>query len=254
MPCPPAIKRVPAVDEAVLGQLHYELIRGLLQRSACPTNSELAATVGRSESDVQSLLRDPGAIHGVVLHPHVCEPWILHPFSLTPALDWIAGETGSWWALRLWCALGVAVLAGGRTRVHTRLGAEAEPPVLKVIDSEPEDGSDVWVHFAIPPARAWERPSALFTGSALLRFRPGVNVTAAPWGKRFLWIRLFALRAPGTATTRIRGGGNGRWRKRRASLSRWGLHRRSGVWNREPGSSDAPCAARRAGATMATCP
>jgi hypothetical protein len=100
-------------------------------------------------------MRDLAAIHGVVLHPHVCEPWVIHPFSLTPTINWTRSEKGSWWAPCVWCALGVTALVGGQTRIHTRYGAEAEPLVIEVADGLPAR-EDVWVHFAIPPVRAWD--------------------------------------------------------------------------------------------------
>src|SRR5581483_6199902 len=99
---------------------------------------------------------DLAAIHGVVLHPHVCEPWIVHPFSLTPTLNWIESERASWWAPCVWCALGVAALAGGRVGIHTRFGAEGEALMIEVNDGVPEDVENVFVHFAVPPARAWD--------------------------------------------------------------------------------------------------
>lgn len=108
-----------------------------------------------TEAQVQSLFQDLASTHGVVLHPHACEPWVIHPFSLTPTLNWIAGETGSWWAPCIWCALGVAVLVGGSTRIHTRYGAESEPLIIQAVNGKPVR-NDVVVHFAIPPSRAWD--------------------------------------------------------------------------------------------------
>jgi hypothetical protein len=63
---------------------------------------------------VEELLRSLADSHGVVLHPYACEPWVIHPFSLTPTVNWIQGERVSWWARCVWCALGVAVLVAAR--------------------------------------------------------------------------------------------------------------------------------------------
>ncbi|MBV9613413.1 MAG: hypothetical protein JO091_13145 [Acidobacteriaceae bacterium] len=142
-------------DDEALARLHYELIQGLVERSACPSNSELARTLGTTEMEVESLLDELASRRGVVLHPHVRKPWVVHPFSVTPTLNWIAGETGSWWTPCIWCAFGVTVLVGGATRIHTRYGAEAESLVIEVVDGEPLR-NDILVHFAIPPARAWD--------------------------------------------------------------------------------------------------
>ncbi len=142
-------------DDDALSRLHYELIRGLIQHNACPANSALAETLGMDQAGVEDLLRSLAAIHGVVLHPHVCAPWVVHPFSCTPTLNWVKGEAGSWWAPCVWCAFGVAALVGGNTQIHTRYGGEDERLVINVGTGQPVS-RDIWVHFAIPPARAWD--------------------------------------------------------------------------------------------------
>ena len=143
-------------NEQVLSRLHYELIRGLVARGACPTNSDLANQMGMVPAQIEELLRALSDIHGVVLHPHVCEPWIMHPFSLTPTINWIESQQGGWWAPCVWCALGVTALVGGNAHVHTRYGGEAETLTIPVIDGQPVGFDQILVHFAIPPARAWD--------------------------------------------------------------------------------------------------
>lgn len=143
-------------DPANLTRLHYELVHGLLESGTCPSNADLAARLNIRVASVENLLRDLAAIHGVVLHPHSCTPWVIHPFSLTPTLNWVEKEDRGWWAPCIWCALGVATLAGGEVRIHSRYGAEGEPLTIPVLDGEPQGFETVVVHFAIPPSRAWD--------------------------------------------------------------------------------------------------
>lgn len=142
--------------EAGVARLHSVMLRGLIDEGACPANIELARRLGITQAGVEDLLRRLASIHGVVLHPHVCEPWMLHPFSLTPTLNWIQGRDRGWWAPCLWCALGVAALAGGELHVHTRYGGEAQPLTIPVVDGRPAGAPEIVVHFAIPPSRAWD--------------------------------------------------------------------------------------------------
>lgn len=144
------------IEERAISQLHYQLIRGLVDNGACPTNSNLANQMGLAPGEVEQFLRSLSDIHSVVLDPHTCQPWIVHPFSLTPTINWIEARRGSWWAPRVWCALGVAALVGGEVRIHTRYGAEGEPLAIPVVDGQASGFEDVYVHFAIPPARAWD--------------------------------------------------------------------------------------------------
>ncbi len=112
--------------------------------------------MGMPPEQVERLLRSLADIHGVVLHPQVCEPWVIHPFSLTPTINWIEKEKMSWWAPCVWCALGVAALVGGNAYIHTRYGAEGEALTIPVMDGQPAGMDDIYVHFAIPPAKAWD--------------------------------------------------------------------------------------------------
>jgi hypothetical protein len=144
-------------DTAITTRLHYEIIRGLLDSGACPGNTELAEGLQLAAAELEEAMRALAAIHGVALHPHVCEPWVVHPFSLTPTLNFVEGAGCGWWAPCIWCAFGVAALAGGEIAIHTRLAAETTPLVLQVKDGEPASGDDLLVHFAIPPSRAWDK-------------------------------------------------------------------------------------------------
>lgn len=144
------------LDEGSLSRLHYEIIRGLIERCACPTNAELAERLGIATSQTEKLLRGLADMHGLVLHPHVCEPWVVHPFSVTPTLNWIEGRGRGWWAPCIWCAFGVATLVRGEVRIHTRIGGETETLTIPVSDGQPTGFDELSVHFAIPPARAWQ--------------------------------------------------------------------------------------------------
>jgi hypothetical protein len=143
-------------NELALSRLHYELISDMIQTGACPTTTELALRFGATPSDIDDLLLSLADLHGVVLHPHRPAPWILHPFSLTPTLNWIEGRSRSWWAPCIWCAFGVATLAGGEVRIHSRYGAECDAIIIPVRNGQPLGFESVVVHIPIRPARAWD--------------------------------------------------------------------------------------------------
>jgi hypothetical protein len=164
------------MDERELSRVHYLLVRGLIDSGKCPTSTELAGRLAMSVADVEALLRGLSDIHGVVLHPHACEPWIVHPFSTTPTPNWVEGQDRGWWAPCIWCALGVATLVGGEVAIHTRYGAESEPLVIPVRDGEPEGFDELWVHFAIPPRRAWDNVHQHC--ALVLPFRSPQDITA----------------------------------------------------------------------------
>jgi hypothetical protein len=116
----------------------------------------MAALLGIRSEELTQRLHQLAEIHGLVLHPHTPEPWVVHPFSTTPTLHFVEGKDKGWWAPCIWCALGIAQLAGGDVRIHTRLGAETEPLILETRNGLPTDGENIVVHFSIPPRRAWD--------------------------------------------------------------------------------------------------
>jgi hypothetical protein len=73
--------------ESNLARLHYQMVRGLIDEGACPSNPELARCIGVPQSALENLLRDLAGIHGVVTHSR-----------LTPTLNWIQGRQRGWWA------------------------------------------------------------------------------------------------------------------------------------------------------------
>lgn len=159
--------------------LHHMIVRALIDTGACPSNTELQAMAGIDETLLKDALRKLEEIHGLVLHPTDCAPWVVHPFSLTPTGTFIEGEKHGWWAPCLWCGLGVASLAGGPVEIHSRLGGEAHPVVINVKDGHPTD-SEYSVHFAIPPRNAWNNVHAHC--AMLLPFRS--EQAARDWSAR----------------------------------------------------------------------
>src|ERR1700677_3871423 len=71
---------------------------------------------------------------------------VVHTFSTTPTLHWVDGGRRSWCAPCIWCALGIATLAGGHVTIHTRICAESKS---LVIDGCPADRTLFTVHLWI---------------------------------------------------------------------------------------------------------
>jgi hypothetical protein len=138
-----------------VASVHFELIQGLILNGTCPTNDELAGKMEISSEKVEELLGLLSEMHGIVLHPYARKPWVVHPFSLTPTLNWVESDQMSWWAPCIWCAFGIAHLVGGNVVIHSRLGAEGETIRIQVRDGYPEEPQPLVVHFAIAPSQAW---------------------------------------------------------------------------------------------------
>ena len=143
--------------DKMIGEVHSVITRRLLDTGKCPTRFEVASELKVGVPEVEARLHRLAETHGIVLHPHAPECWLIHPFSTLPTLTWVHAGKRGWWAPCVWCALGVATLAGDRVQVHTRIGAEAEPVVIDVSDGVVSPASEhLVVHFSIPPRLAWQ--------------------------------------------------------------------------------------------------
>ena len=150
------------------GELHYELLRGLVDTGAIPSSAELQERLRCSSADLDRAFDDLADAHGVVFHPGTRNVWAIHPFSLAPTLFLVQSGEKTWWGNCAWCSLGIAVLAGGRCVITTTLGAESEQVQLTVENGR-LNRTDLVVHFPIPMARAWD--NVIYTCSTMLLFR-----------------------------------------------------------------------------------
>jgi hypothetical protein len=159
--------------------LHQRILQHILSYGHAPDNATLAAEFGVSEQEVVSVLRSLADYHGVVLHPHTPQIWVIHPFSLAPTNFVVENSTGQWWSNCAWCALGAAALLGTEVTIRTTLGADGRQVELHIRDGELLE-TGYWVHFPVPMQKAWE--NVIFTCSTMLLFESENEVDA--WCKR----------------------------------------------------------------------
>ena len=135
--------------------LHHAIIRSFLDRQRPPSHAELSERFGCSPDAVRAGLRALADDHGVVLHPHRDAVWVAHPFSAAPTACLVRAEGKTWWASCIWCALGLAHLAGGTATIEARHGGLGAPVGLRLEGGALLD-PDHCVHFPIPMQRAWD--------------------------------------------------------------------------------------------------
>lgn len=69
--------------------VHHRYAEPLLSTGRIPNSDEVAERLAVPIEEVQRVLRSLADAHGVVLHTHVCEPWVIHPFSCSPTATWV---------------------------------------------------------------------------------------------------------------------------------------------------------------------
>ena len=120
-----------------------------------PTAEALAPTLGLTADQVRCSLRRLHDAHALLLHPHRCEPWAVHPFALSPGSCWVRASKQGWWANCLYCGMGIAAAVGQDADIHTRIGGEQYPVVVQVKNGQVID-TDLIFHLSTPVREWWD--------------------------------------------------------------------------------------------------
>jgi Alkylmercury lyase len=144
---------------AELGLADQDL-RGLVTRliarqGHAPSLPELAGEAGAGLAEVEAGLRRLHEAHALLLHPNRCEPWVVHPFALSPGSCWVETAQRGYWANCLYCALGIAAALAADARITTRLGGEARTVRYRVEGGRLVDTDGVF-HLSTPARHWWD--------------------------------------------------------------------------------------------------
>jgi hypothetical protein len=162
-------------DEALRGLLTREIA----ERGFAPSIDELAASAGRSADEVRRALRRLHDAHALLLHPHVCEPWVVHPFALAPGSCWVETERCGYWANCLYCAFGIAATLRSDARIITRLGGEGRTALYRISGGDLLDREGIF-HMSTPIARWWD--NVIYACASFQPFLSEAEVD--PWCER----------------------------------------------------------------------
>jgi hypothetical protein len=130
------------------------LTRTIAERGHAPPLAELAEAAGMDEDAVRAALRRLHDAQALLLHPHICEPWVVHPFALSPGSCWVETARRGYWANCLYCALGIAAATRSDARITTRLGGESETRIFWVENGALTDTGEIF-HLSTPVALWW---------------------------------------------------------------------------------------------------
>lgn len=144
-----------STHQPVDGVIHQRLICGMIDTGRCLSAEDLSTTLEMPIEEIKASLMRLEENHAVVLHPHECSAWMIHPFAASPSNTWVQQGDRGWWAPCMWCALGVATLIGGQVTIHARIGGEAEAVQIPIENGYPK-ATGLYAHFALPPKHVWD--------------------------------------------------------------------------------------------------
>lgn len=159
--------------------LHYTIIKGIVDKGFAPTVNELSETLNYDEATIVKGLYDLQEYHGVVLHPNEPKIWVIHPFSLAPTNFYVISDKGEWWGNCAWCSLGIAALVKDNVKIVTSIGAEKKQIEINICEGQLQE-KDYLIHFPVPMKNAWD--NVIYTCSNMLVFENAKQVDS--WSKK----------------------------------------------------------------------
>jgi len=147
--------------------LHHYILKHLIDFGHAPNREKLSAHFGVAKPQLDEALLALQDYHGVVLHPHNPEVWVIHPFSTAPTNFLIKSANGLWWGNCAWCSLGAAALLQTDLSITTTLAAHDRQVVISIENGEVVN-QGLLVHFPIPMKNAWD--NVMYTCSNMLVF------------------------------------------------------------------------------------
>ena len=159
--------------------IHHYILNHIIEHGHAPSLLKMATQFHVSIDAMTRALEALQDYHGVVLHPHNSEVWVIHPFALAPTPFLVKSKRGQWWGNCAWCSFGVAALLNEDCTITTNSGAYDEKITIQISDGQ-IDQPDLYVHFPIPMSQAWD--NVIYTCSTMLLFRTEEEVSN--WSKR----------------------------------------------------------------------
>ncbi|WP_422861105.1 alkylmercury lyase family protein [Flagellimonas sp. W118] len=159
--------------------LHFLIIKGIIDNGFAPNVDELAKTLNEDKNQIVKGLNELQEYHGVVLHPNEPKVWVIHPFSLAPTNFYVKTRNGEWWGNCAWCSLGVAALLKDDVKITTTIGAETKQIEINIINEDIQE-KNYFIHFPIPMKNAWD--NVIYTCSNMLIFENEEQIDK--WTKR----------------------------------------------------------------------
>jgi alkylmercury lyase-like protein len=131
------------------------LTRMIAERGHAPGTAELAEAAEITVAEAEASLRRLHDGHALLLHPHKCEPWAVHPFALSAGGCWVETAERGYWANCLYCGFGIAAALDADARLTARLGGESGAATYRIERGTLLDTAGVF-HLSTPVARWWD--------------------------------------------------------------------------------------------------
>jgi hypothetical protein len=144
----------PASDD-LLREVRLYVFSQAADTGRVPQPREIAASLGRAESEIQTALQQLAAGRVLILAPNSGNIWAANPFCAVPSSFRVETGGKTYYGICIWDALGVVAALGADAVIQTACGDCSEPLRLEVAGGKltRTQGN---IHFAVPAHHWWD--------------------------------------------------------------------------------------------------
>ena len=143
------------ISEALIREIRLLVFRQAADTARVPQPRDIAAALGRPQSEVEEVLRHLAAGKVLILAPNDGNIWAANPFCAVPSAFRVQTSGKSYWGICIWDALGIVAALGADALIRAACGDCSEPMLLE-IKAGSLTRSEGIIHFAVPAHHWWD--------------------------------------------------------------------------------------------------
>ncbi|MGA8441864.1 MAG: organomercurial lyase [Candidatus Sulfotelmatobacter sp.] len=143
------------ISEALIREIRLFVFRQTADTARVPQPRDIAAALGRPQSEVEEALRRLAAGKVLILAPNDGNIWAANPFCAVPSAFRVQTSGKSYWGICIWDALGIVAALGADALIRAACGDCGEPMLLEIKAGRLTRSEGI-IHFAVPAHHWWD--------------------------------------------------------------------------------------------------
>ena len=142
-------------SDALMREVRLFVFRQAADTARVPQPRDIAAALGRPQSEVEVALRQLAAGKVVILAPNDGNIWAANPFCAVPSAFRVETCGKSYWGICIWDALGIVAALSADAVIRAACGDCSEPMLLEIKAGRLMRSEGI-IHFAVPAHHWWD--------------------------------------------------------------------------------------------------
>ena len=147
--------QAPQIPDALIREVRIFVFRQSAETSRVPQPPEIAAALGRLQSEVEGALRQLAAGKVLILAPNDGNIWAANPFCAVPSPFRVEASGKTYSGICIWDALGIVAALDQDAVIRAWCGDCSEPMSLE-IEAGKLTRSEGIIHFGVPAHHWWD--------------------------------------------------------------------------------------------------